>query len=325
MFSIPAENIFQDAPAAPGRGGDDGGGGDGAMKRNQLASSGAMEVERRSSLTHAEFVETYRHKRPVVLSGFATEWAALAHWSDVGHLRTRLDEDVLIMRSPDNRQFIKRECEHFDGPFSRVVDMLFDPSCAPPPGQRLYARAPLAGGLRAESDLSALEELVGGVAGSHCFKDAKCGVWLGSAGCVTPLHYDLCHGFLVGVLGAKHFTYYAPEDFRSLFPRPDETELSRALELNLEAAKRLSGSIDALRRLSPPGRAQDGGDAEAPRSRFPEPTGRAWHATVLPGDVLYTPPYWWHHVETEAEHPALSVLVPWDPTSDEPVHECMCK
>ena len=28
------------------------------------------------------------------------------------------------------------------------------------------------------------------------FKEANCGVWLGSAGCVTPLHYDLCHGVL---------------------------------------------------------------------------------------------------------------------------------
>jgi hypothetical protein len=48
----------------------------------------------------------------------------------------------------------------------------------------------------------------------------------------------------------------------------------------------------------------------------------AWHAEVRPGDLLYTPPYWWHHVVTGAE-PALSVLVPWDPTAKEPAPACM--
>jgi hypothetical protein len=49
----------------------------------------------------------------------------------------------------------------------------------------------------------------------------------------------------------------------------------------------------------------------------------AWHAEVRPGDVLYTPPYHWHHVETGHESSALSVLVPWDPTAEEPAPACM--
>jgi hypothetical protein len=36
---------------------------------------------------------------------------------------------------------------------------------------------------------------------------ANCGVWIGSASNITPFHYDLCHGFLVQVLGTKTFTF----------------------------------------------------------------------------------------------------------------------
>jgi hypothetical protein len=126
--------------------------------------------------------------------------------------------------SPDGHTFLKRECELFDGPFGCVAGTLFDQSRPAWPSDRLYARAPLEGGLRAEVSLEGLEALVGGAAGAHRFKAEKCGVWLGSAGCVTPLHFDLCHGFLAGILGTKLFTYLAPEDFRSLYPRPEQPE-----------------------------------------------------------------------------------------------------
>ena len=208
--------------------------------------------------------------------------------------------------SPDGHTFLKRECELFDGPFGCVAGTLFDQSRPARPSDRLYARAPLEGGLRAEVSLEGLEALVGGAAGAHRFKAEKCGVWLGSAGCVTPLHFDLWHGFLAGILGTKLFTYLAPEDFRSLYPRPEQPEISKisiSLQLDLDAAARLATQLTA-------------GEAG------PEAEMLAWHALVRPGDVLYTPPYWWHHVETGADEPALSVLVPFDPTADEALHSC---
>ena len=173
-------------------------------------------VERRTGLTHREFVERYQHKRPVILSDLTTDWAALARWGDVQHLSSLHDKDVLVLRSPDRRHFLKRTCAHYWGPFGNVAERLFTPGGLPE-GERLYARAKLEDGLRQEVVLEPLEALVG----AHSFNIAKCGVWLGSAGCVTPLHYDLCHGFLVGVLGTKHFTYYSPEAFRGIFPRDE--------------------------------------------------------------------------------------------------------
>ena len=58
--------------------------------------------------------------------------------------------------------FLKRECELFDGPFGCVAGTLFDQSRPAWPSDRLYARAPLEGGLRAEVSLEGLEALVGG-------------------------------------------------------------------------------------------------------------------------------------------------------------------
>lgn len=125
-----------------------------------------------------------------------------------------------------------------------------------------------------------------------------------SGGCVTPLHYDLCHGFLVGVRGVKRLTYFSPDDFSALDARPEQPELST---VDLEAWRQ--GDATAA------GRAE-----RRAHARFAEAT--AWHAELRPGDVLYTPPFWWHHVETMTDSAALSVLVPFDPAPEEPVHPC---
>jgi len=273
-------------------------------------------IEVRTDLSHGEFAEWYRHRRPVILRGLAADWPAQSSWTDLAHLRTLLPRDVLVLRSPDGRTFLKRDCESFDGPFAAVADLLFGGTPARPQ-DRLYARAPLEGALSEEIRLDALEELVGGAPGTHQFNNAKCGVWLGSAGCVTPLHFDLCHGFLAGVRGAKHFTYFSPDDFRALNPRPEQADLSHALTMDLEAARQLSRKIDAWRHRAS---AAQPGPAEAEERRMVE--ALAWHASVEPGDVLYSPPYWWHHVATGEEEAALSVLVPFDPSADEPLHEC---
>ena len=286
------------------------------------------QIEVCEELTHAEFNESFRHQKPVLLRGFASCWPALSRWQDPAHLRSMLPEDmVLVLRAKDNRRFLKRDCTHEKWAWSAVADELFsdelqsqppdrvaaaaasasDGSPAQPEtegARRMYARAPLHGALRAEVALEGLEALVGGAPGAHRFREQNCGAWLGSAGCVTPLHYDLCHGFLVGVRGTKRITYYCPDDYRSLYARTEQPELSTV-------------DLDAWRQ----GEATEAGQNERrAHPRFAEAT--AWHAELRPGDVLYTPPYWWHHVETTAEAAALSVLVPFDPRPEERVHAC---
>jgi hypothetical protein len=191
---------------------------------------------------------------------------------------------------------------------------------------RMYARSPLRAGLRAEVDLRDLHQLVSetdsdsgtsgptdGVRGGtprSVFKDENCGVWLGTAGNVTPLHYDLCHGFLVQVLGTKTVTYFEPDDYRYLYQRKEHPELSQV-------------DLDAWRRQESGAQAHSVGasDGPSPHEKWPRFADATPRTVILePGDCLYTPPFWWHHVATSEVAPALSVLVPFDMSPEEPVH-----
>ena len=82
-----------------------------------------QHVDVRVELTHSEFVERYKHKRPVILRGLAKDWAALARWGNVEHLSSLHDKDVLVLRSPDSRHFLKRTCAHYWGPFGNVAEV----------------------------------------------------------------------------------------------------------------------------------------------------------------------------------------------------------
>lgn len=168
---------------------------------------GASEVAKAEPAAFRSF----RGLQPQLMAGLARHWPALTRWSDVTVLGTLTETcdspgtDVLVLRSPNARRFLKSDCLQERWPLSRVVQHLFlsetparDDGCA----DAIYARAPLSKRALADCDLSGLEEMIGRPA-----KLANCGVWMGSASNITPFHYDLCHGFLVQVLGTKTFTF----------------------------------------------------------------------------------------------------------------------
>lgn len=39
-----------------------------------------------------------------------------------------------------------------------------------------------------------------------------------------------------------------------------------------------------------------------------------------PGEIMYIPPFFWHHVESITE--SVSVLIPFDMVAEDPVHAC---
>lgn len=106
--------------------------------------------------------------------------------------------------------------------------------------------------------------------------------WLGSADCVTPLHFDHFPNFLIQIFGRKSLTLFAPSDSNFVYPNPASPSVS---QVDIENPDYLAHPL--LR------------DATA------------IHLELAPGDVLYMPPGWWH--QTRSLETNISVNIWWAP------------
>lgn len=96
-------------------------------------------------------------------------------------------------------------------------------------------------------------------------------LWLGSAGCFSPLHYDNADNFLVQVAGRKHLTLFDKRDTPRLYPNVGQ-ELPHCSMVNLRMPD---------------------------YTRFPLIHGaQAYSAMLEPGDLIYIPRRWWHAVHS---------------------------
>ena len=229
-------------------------------------------------------------RAPHVFRGFASETTAVRTWRDAKRFADAgqgARTTVLTSREGARGAFIKADCDaNESGAFEEACEAIFEH------GERVYARAECTTTLAVEANVGAVGEVF-----AEDVALRNCGVWFGAAGNVTPLHYDLCHGFLIMIRGVKTFTIFHKDDFRAMYQRSDRPELSR---VNLDAWY--------------------AGDADE-RDRFPDfEDATPLTFTLYPGDMIYTPPFFWHHVRTHDGEPAISVLVPFDLDAEEPVH-----
>ncbi|MET1161494.1 MAG: cupin-like domain-containing protein [Pseudoxanthomonas sp.] len=100
-------------------------------------------------------------------------------------------------------------------------------------------------------------------------------LWIGNR-VTTPAHFDASYNLAVTVCGRRRFTLFAPEQVSNLYIGP------------LDFAP--TGAAISMARLD---------QAEDPR--FPHLQQALDHAVVAelePGDAIYIPPLWWHHVSS---------------------------
>ena len=260
------------------------------------ATSEFFSIPEHSELHSTLNFSNVRMKSPCVWRRVASIWPAFQQWSNSEYLASLSNIETLVLHSSDGCRFLKRRCQVSHQPFSAVVEALFSPkahvlsslsaNCEP-----FYARAEMSPLLLGHCNFACLEKMMG-----SSVNVSNCGVWMGSAGNVTPFHYDLCHGFLIQIIGEKTFTLASPDDFRSMYQSNENPEISQ---------------VDYEAWCTP----CDKGSAE--RALHPRFAGvQLFRVTLAPGDVMYTPPFWWHHVETGSAN-AVSVLVPFDQAENE--------
>ena len=100
-------------------------------------------------------------------------------------------------------------------------------------------------------------------------------IWLGTA-FTTPAHFDESSNVACVVAGRRRFTLFPPEQIANLYIGP------------LDFAP--TGTPMSMVRLAEPD--------EARFPRFREALAAAQVAELEPGDAIYIPGLWWHHVES---------------------------
>jgi hypothetical protein len=107
-------------------------------------------------------------------------------------------------------------------------------------------------------------------------------LWMGNR-VTTPAHYDSSHNLAVVACGRRRFTLFPPDQISNLYVGPiDFAPTVAAISLP---------RLDAVQ------------DPRYPRLK--DAMAHAQVAELEPGDAIYIPPVWWHHVESLEQLNAL--------------------
>ena len=252
-------------------------------------------VEEIQPTTRARFDAEFRpHHRPYVIRGMARDWPVVAAQRASKGVNEALDQlpntvlgmiealdtgtptDIMVA-PPDaaGRFFYSADLTGFNfqrqrGSLSQLAHLLRTLANDPaPPG--VYA-----GATAARTHLPGFEE-------RHPFPLVDTGdgattrIWLGNATQIAT-HFDLSDNFAVVALGQRRFTLFPPEAVGDLYVGP----------LDVTLAGQPVSLVDPL--------APD----LARFPRFAAAQAVAQYADLAPGDAIYIPTLWWHHVAASA-------------------------
>lgn len=238
----------------------------------RLASADPLEVPVLDKPDGETFYHRlYRAHRPGVIRGLLDHWPARTRWS--------LDYFRRILGNREVRVQWDRESDaDYEGnagahgafrPFSEIANRLADPE----PSNDFYVTANNADENRAA--FAGLYADVGDIPGILRPGGAQNGfIWIGPRGTVTPWHHDLTNNLLVQFVGRKRVRMTASHD----------TPLMRNHRHCFSAWK----TAELL-----PGPAAEGRPA-------------VLECEIGPGDALFLPIGWWHHVEGLDQHIGMS-------------------
>jgi hypothetical protein len=232
--------------------------------QSQLNRLGDDSIARRERLCGDEFLQQYyRANRPVIITGMLEHFPARSKWN-LDYFADRFADRVVEVQFGRNAdpQYEMNSIAHKRAlRFGDYVDMVRTGGSS----NDFYMTAN-----NDSKNREALKELWDDVATlpEYLTDDlAQRGfLWFGPAGTITPLHHDLTNNFMAQIVGRKRVRLVAP------------CELPRIANV-----RHCFTDIDA--------KAVD-------LQRFPAMAGVTIHDCVLePGEILFLPVGWWHHVE----------------------------
>ena len=228
-------------------------------------AGGSGEVERRGRISRAELLERYyAANRPVILTGLMDDWPALSRWSPAYFKETCGDAIVEIMsgRTKDPHYEINSRKHKTEVRFGDYVDMV----TAGGESNDVYLVAN--NGFFSRPELRPLYDDI------RCFPEYldpgkaanQVHFWFGPAGTVTPLHHDLMNIFMAQVLGRKRILLISPDQTHRLY---NEVGVFSDIDCDYPDDQRHPLYRDVLSK----------------------------QVILEPGEVLFLPVGWWHHVK----------------------------
>ena len=236
------------------------------------------ETPREQALPSAESL--IAHGRPRVLRGLCRDWPLVRHAREsdtafaqaiaahdngtpVDALRMEAEEDGIVGYTAGLDAFNYR---HFRVSVTEILQRL-----------AAYSRSERSPGLAMQSAQIAacLPGLLPSLSLPLLASDAQPRLWMGNR-VVTPAHFDSSHNIAVVACGRRRFTLFPPDQVANLYIGP--------LDFAPTVAAMSIARLDAV------------DDPRYPRLR--EALAHAFVAELEPGDAIYIPPVWWHHVES---------------------------
>ncbi len=121
---------------------------------------------------------------------------------------------------------------------------------------------------------------INSIVSDHCINKNNIGLWISTKGCITPCHFDLCHGLLNQIHGTKTFILCPPSDASNLYYKNKQKGLSAINVNNSQTVPVNFHEYLNSRSLNSP-----------VRQEYPLVQDCAFfNATLNHSDMLYTPP-----------------------------------
>lgn len=228
-------------------------------------SPDAGRIARRDNLDPDAFLrDHYANQRPVIVSGLVDHWPALRLWNP-DYLEAKVGRDTLVEVQKGRTSRKDFELRKIDlrrsVPFGEIADALRSGEAS----NDLYVTANNGASNRAAFD--PIWSDFGSIPGYTAEREAHDAyLWIGPAGTITPFHHDLTNNLLIQVKGRKRV---------HMVPNWEEARMKQTRRIFSD------WTVEDLEK------ARDKGGDSVPM---------VLEAEIGPGDALFIPVGWWHHV-----------------------------